>query len=127
LDDTSDLYKDSTKFFEKMGETFLRIVSEMIAKWIAFKLVTAILGGPASMFFQTGGKVPGIPGTPVPIVAHAGETVVPAGGTTPMSGGEREGTKITLNNYFEGDIKETIDVDEIAERLAEQIRERVKR
>jgi hypothetical protein len=36
--------------------------------------------GEAFASFQHGGVVPGMPGTAVPIIAHAGETVVPRGG-----------------------------------------------
>ena len=40
------------------------------------------LGGASNIFgFEDGGIVPGRPGQAVPIIAHAGETITPAGQT----------------------------------------------
>ena len=43
------------------------------------QLASPIFAQTPKLSFQTGGVVPGLPGQPVPIMAHAGETVLPTG------------------------------------------------
>jgi len=64
--------------------------------------VKSILG------FEHGGTVPGAIGTPVPIIAHGGETIIPASRNAGSTGG---GTNITLNlNYPQFTNQESVEI-----------------
>jgi len=60
--------------------------------------------------FQSGGIVPGSVGQPVPILAHGGERVIPAGKT----GGNGGNITINFNNPI---VREPADLDRIAQRV----------
>lgn len=72
--------------------------------------------------FEHGGTVPGAIGTAVPIIAHGGETIIPAGRRTSQSGG---GVNINMNiNYPQFKSQEDVQVfrDQIETSLRDIIR-----
>ncbi len=68
--------------------------------------------------FDQGGTVPGPIGTPVPIIAHGQETVLPVGRAT--SGGATISYAVTINNP---QVRSRADVDDLRQQIEEALRD----
>jgi len=92
------------------------------ATWSTWKFISGQYLGDAfqSFFkklgFQSGGIVPGLRNQPVPILAHGGERIIPAGETT--GGGN---TIININNPS---VRSDNDIREIARQVSEALSQR---
>jgi len=85
----------------------------------AAEFIGGVAGGVGEFLgFQHGGIVPGRFGTPVPIIAHAGERIVPTGATN-MGG-------VTIINNIEASISSDVDIDAMTDRISNNIAEKMR-
>lgn len=70
------------KTFKSIMNAFYDMITQMIAKYLVFQMVTGMdLGGTAFgkfLGFASGGPIPGPKGAPMPIMAHGGEFMLSA-------------------------------------------------
>lgn len=116
------------KMFKGIRDAFYDMITQMIAKFLMFKILTGMgLGGTAFGKFiglATGGPIPGPKGAPMPVMAHGGEFMLSAnvvdaikagrptsglsGGATPAAGGGSATIYQTFQVSGGGNIKDTL-------------------
>ncbi len=75
LDNTYSFAEEKVKDFRKEVEKPIKITMGDVLSKLFMPKIFPLLG------FQSGGIIPGPIGSPIPILAHGGETVIPAGGS----------------------------------------------
>jgi len=95
--------EEASRGVKKGGGTWQKIVSSLLWSQLGFSP------------FQFGGIVPGIRGQAVPIIAHGGERIIPAGET-------RGGENVTINMY--NTVRNDNDIREIARQVSQVLGQR---
>jgi hypothetical protein len=111
--------------WEDMKRTFVRLVGEMIAKWLTFQALTAVFGGGffttgigRFMSLQMGGVVPGPIGKPRLVMAHGGEEFA---GVNRTLKGQEPGINVT--NQVNIESLTTENKDRVLQEITEAIKE----
>lgn len=122
----SIIAKPFLQAFNLIKDTFTALLgfllpgSEAAAEDIKSKITSKVTGGQGQVYsMQHGGVVPGPIGTPVPIVAHAGETVIPVG--------KRLGSNISLTLNVGTMLGDRQDAEALVDMIADELRARQRR
>jgi len=75
----ADIFKKKTEDLVKWQKESAAIAAEASWSWGKFFKGEYLTEGLSNIFMKDGGIVPGLPNQPVPIIAHGGERVIPAG------------------------------------------------
>lgn len=103
--------------FDLIIGNFRRMISLARGAINVARTVSRVVGSVGRFLgFQTGGIVPGVPGQPVPIMAHGGERIVPASQAARGAGGGGGGP-ITVNLTLDGRTLASILVDPVRRQL----------
>ena len=114
---TEKEFSDRMRRLKKQNEEFTRSLDEMNRGLSITGIISGGIRGIGSFISglwsgQEGGIVPGMPGQAVPILAHAGETIIPAG-ESPIT--------ININNPT---VREDSDIKRIADSVEEVLSRR---
>lgn len=108
--------KDAFGWGKSLVSNFIDGIKNALKSLGRFASTIADKMGLGDLFqFEHGGLIPGAIGTPVPIIAHAGERVVPRSGVDVNGGGNAGNVAI---NFYGG---VTVDSDERVKEIAKQI------
>ncbi len=115
-------------FFQDLARVAIAEITRILVKMALLKLAGGI-GGPFGAAVVAGisgehgiSRVPGPVGTPVPIIAHGGERIVPAGGNVPAGGGGGGVTNIFNVNLRVATL-DASDRRQVIEALTEEMRQ----